>query len=212
MQVKLFGHRCLVEFYRPKSSSKIIIPDAAQHHDSHRTGIVRCVGDGKVKDKDEPRAPLVQEGDVVMFQINGMMEATQKFVLDGKHYMNLVQDDLIARLTGEEVSVDGLEMLGDYVLLQHFVRSQPGSTLFIPDNAVRNSAPDFIYFRCLKKGTTVDSEFDVGDELIVNFGRLTPMFIVKRNDDNTIENQEFAYTRKEWVDGVVVSEPAVVQN
>jgi len=203
MNVKLFGKRVLVEFHRPKTDSKIIIPDVAQNRDSHRLGIVRFIGDGRVKNKPEPVPSLVKEGDVVMFQLNGIMEATQKFVLDGKHYMNVVEDDLIARINGDDLSVENLEMLGDYVLLKHFIRQQPGSTLFLPDSAVRQSAPDFIYFRCVQKGTTVDLPFSNGDELVVNFGRLTPMFIVKRKADGTSENLEFAYTRKEWVDGVV---------
>jgi co-chaperonin GroES (HSP10) len=203
MNVKLFGKRVLVEFHRPKTDSKIIIPDAAQNRDSHRLGIVRFIGDGRVKNKTEPVPSLVKEGDVVMFQLNGIMEATQKFVLAGKHYMNIVEDDLIARINGDDLSIENLEMLGDYVLLKHFIRQQPGSTLFLPDNAVRQSAPDFIYFRCVQKGTTVDLPFGKGDELVVNFGRLTPMFIVKRKADGTSENLEFAYTRKEWVDGVV---------
>ncbi len=214
MQVKLFGHRCLVEFYKPKSTSMIFIPDMAQHHDSHRTGIVRFIGDGRTNNgllrplTPQPLTPsLVKEGDVVMFQINGMMEATQKFVRDGKHYMNLLQSELIARINNDDVSVDNMEMLGDYVLLKHFLRPPPGSTLFLPDAAMRASAPEFIYFRCIQKGSTVDLPFETGNELLVNFGRLTPMFIIKRNTDGTSENQEYCYTRKEWVDGVVEGEP-----
>jgi len=203
MRVKLFGNRCLVEFHRPKTVSKILIPDSAMNRDSHRMGIVRFIGDGLQKGKEESIPSLVKEGDVVVFQINSIMEATQKFVLEGKTYMNLLQDDLLMRVHGEDVSVDNLEMLGDYLLVKHFVRQQPGSTLFLPDTVVRQSAPDFIYFRCVQKGSRVTREFSVGSELVLNFGRLTPMFIVKRNADETSENQEFAYTRQEWVDGVV---------
>ncbi len=211
MNISLFGDRCLVEHYKSPSASKIVIPDVAQQHDSHRLGIVRFVGDGRVKGTPIPRPSLVKVGDVVMFQINGMMEASQKFVCEGKTYMNLLQGDLIARIDGEELCVENMKMLGDYVLLKHFVRQQPGSTLFLPDSAVRQSAPDFIYFKCLSKGSTVDEGFELDDELIVNFGRLTPLFIIKRNPDGTSENQEYCYTRKEWVDGVVTeAEGAIV--
>lgn len=205
MNVKLFGPRCLVEFHKLNTTSKIIIPDVAQNSDSHRTGIVRFIGDGRVKDK-EPVPALVKPGDVVMFQLNGIMEATQKFVIGGKHYLNLLQDDLLARIDGDDAGLENLTMLGDYVLLKHFLRERPGSTLFLPDQAVRESAPEFIYFRCIKKGARVTREFTVNDEVVVNFGRLTPMFIVKRNADGTSENQEFCYTRQEWVDGVVEAE------
>jgi len=203
MNVKLFGHRCLVELHRPKSTSSIVIPDIAKNQDTHRFGIVRYVGDGKLKGKDEIREPLVKVGDVVMFQINQIMEATQTFVAEGKTCMNLLQEELIARVHGDDLSVDSLEMLGDYILLKHFVRNQPGSTLILPENMVKQSAPEFIYFRCVKKGALLDLPVKEGDELVVNFGRLTPMFIVKRNLDGTSENQEYCYTRKDWVDGVV---------
>lgn len=201
MNVKLFGRRCLVEFHRPKTVSKIVIPDAAQQHDSHRMGIVRFIGNGRVNGTTE--ASLVKVGDVVLFQLNGMMEATQKYVLDGKHYLNILESDFIARINGDDVSEENMEMLGDYVLLKHFVRDTPGSLIILPDSAVRRAAPEFIYFRCAKKGSTVDLPFNVGDELIANFGRLTPMFIVKRKLDGTSENQEFAYTHKDWIDGTV---------
>lgn len=198
MNVKMFGHRCLVEFHRLKSKSNILIPDNAQQTDTHRLGIVRFVGDGRVKGKDETVPSLVKPGDLVMFQINNIMLATQQFVLNGKTCMNLLQDELIARIDGEDQSYENLTMLGDYVLLKHFERRQPGSTLFVPESVMRNSAPDFIYFRCQKKGSTSGEHFKEGDELVVNFGRLTPMFI---STDG--KNDEYCYTRKEWIDGVV---------
>lgn len=205
MSVKLFGPRCLVEFHRIKSASKIIIPDSAQERDSHRFGVVRYIGDGRIKGNDEPKPSLVKEGDVVMFQINQIMEATQKFVLNGKHYMNLLQDELIARVVGEDVNVDNLEMLGEYALLKHFTREQAGSTLVLPESSqMRTSAPDFIYFRCIKKGELVDKAITEGAEVVVNFGRLTPMFITRRNEaDGSTVNLEYVYTRNDWIDGVV---------
>lgn len=201
MNIKLFGPRCFVEFYRPKSQSRIVIPDIAQNGDSHRMGIVRFIGDGRVKNKDVPEPSLVKEGDIVLFQLNGVMETTQKFVLEGKHYMNLLQSELIARIDGD-LSEDNLTMLGDYVLLKHFTREQPGSKLVVPES-VAKSLPEFIYFRCLKKGSTVDLPIKVGDEIVANLGRLTPLFIVSQKLNGSVDNQEFCYTRKEWIDGTV---------
>lgn len=187
-----------------KAKSKILIPDSAQEKDSHRFGIVRYIGDGRVKGKTEPKPSLVKEGDLVMFQINNIMEATQKYVLNGKHYMNLLQDELIARVVGEDVDVDNLEMLGEYALLQHFMREQEGSNIILPNTAqMRTSAPDFIYFRCLKKGSLVDSAIQDGQEVIVNFGRLTPMFIEREG-----KTLEYVYTRNDWIDGIVTPEAA----
>jgi len=202
MNVKLFGHRCLVEYYKPASSSVIIIPDAAGKYDTHRMGTVRYVGDGKIKN-DKVVPSLVNPGDIVLFQINQVMVASQNYRLAGKHCLNLHQEDLIARVHGDDLSVDNLEMLGDYLLLKHFIRHDAESKIYLPDNIVKESAPDFIYFRCAKKGSGIGSLFAVGDELVVNFGRLTPLFMIQRNSDGTSKNQEFCYTRKDWVDGVV---------
>jgi co-chaperonin GroES (HSP10) len=213
MNMQLFGHRCLVEYYQPPqdSASRIIVPDNARQHDTHRMGIVRVIGNGKVKGKAGLIPSLVKVGDLVSFQINHMMETTQTYVLEGKHYLNLLQDDLIARIHGDNYIVDNMEMLGDYVLLKHFMRQPAGSALFLPETVVRQSAPEFIYFRCVAKGSTVDLPIQPGDELLVNFGRLTPLFITHRDEKGNIENQEFAYTRKEWVDGVVEA-PAALQD
>jgi co-chaperonin GroES (HSP10) len=201
MNVNLFGHRCLVEFTRLKTTSKIVIPDAAQTHDTHRIGIVRFIGDGKVKGKDEPVPSLVKPGDMVMFQMNQVMENTQKYVADGKHYMNLLQTELVCRINGEDMSIDNLEALGDYTILKHFVR-EASDTIILPDSVARQNANEFIYFKLLKKGSTVDLPINVNDELIVNFGRLTPMFIVTSGLEGT-RNEEYCYTSKEWIDAVV---------
>lgn len=204
-QVNLFGPRCLVEHYQPKSTSTIVIPDAAQKRDTHRMGIVRYLGDGKVKGKTEPVPSLVNVGDIVMFQVNQMMIATQALCVDGMQCMNLLQSELIARISGDhELGVESMEMLGDYVLLKHFLRERPGSSLFLPDSVTEQRSPDFIYFRCFKLGTTTqDVPIKIGDELVVNYGRLTPMLVVRKVNDAT-ENQEFVYTRKEWIDGVII--------
>lgn len=203
MNVKLFGNRCVVEFYQSKSASKILIPDTVKNRDTHRMGIVRFVGDGAVKGKTDPVPSLVKEGDIVMFQVNHIMLSSQAFIVDGINYMHLLQEELIARFTGDDISSKNMEILGDYVLLQHFARQQPGTTLFIPDTAAKQAAPDFIYFKCIKKGSTVDLDFNVDDELVVNFGKLTPLFVIKRKEDGTSENEEFCYTHKNFVDGVV---------
>ena len=207
MKIKMLGHRCLVEHFRPHSSkSSIIIPDATQQHDTHRFGKVVAVGDGvvKVDGKVNITDPLVAEGDLVMFQINQVMENTQKYVVDGKNYMNLLQTELIGRLgDGGDVTVDNFEMLGDYIMLKHFFRQQKGSLIVLPENAMRQSAPEFIYFKVALKGTTVDIPIKVGDEVLANLGRLTPLFFVKRHADGTSENVEFCYTTKDWIDGVI---------
>ena len=207
MKIKMFGPRCLVEHYRPKSGkSAIIIPDATQQVDTHRFGKVVVVGDGRLKNQLVEK-PLVSVGDVVMFQVNQVMLDTQKFVIENRNCMNLLQSEIIGRLRGDDITVDNLEMVGDYLLLKHFFRQPEGSKIVLPDGLMKQSAPDFIYFNVVLKGSTVDKPVNVGDEVIANLGRLTPLFFVKRNLDGTSENVEYCYLHKDWLDGVVEGEP-----
>jgi co-chaperonin GroES (HSP10) len=207
MNVRLFGHRCLLEFYRPETKANLVIPDSAQQHDSHRLGIVRFVGDGLDRGKQVSQPSLVKENDVVLFQINAYLESNQSFVLAGKHYMNLLQNELVARIHGSEPILDNLEILGNYVLLGCFLRMKSDSKLIIPETVkARQSLADSVYFTCIQKGSTVDLPIKIGDELIVNSGRLTPLFIVHPSFDGKSQIQEFAYIHKDWVEGVVDAE------
>jgi len=203
MNIRMLGHRCLVEHYRPKTSkSAIIIPDASQEKDTHRFGKVVAVGDGIFRDKPVQK-PVVKVDDTVMFQINQVMENCQKYVIEDRHFMNLHQGEIIGRLTGGDITVENFEMVGEFVLLKHFYRQPKGSEIVLPESALRQSASDFIYFRVILKGGGVNKPFDVGDEVVVNYGKLTPIFFVKRDLDGTSENNEYCYTQQDWIDGVV---------
>lgn len=200
MNIKLFGHRVLVEHHKLSDKETLIImPDAAQQHDTHRLGKVVAIGDGKTKTGIVPT--LVKEGDIVLFQINQIMEHTQTFVLNGRTYMNLLQTELLARVNGEKLTADNIEMLGDWLLLKHFVRDT--GRIVLPKNLNKQAAPEFIYFRCMAKGSTIDKPFELEDELIVNLGRLTPVFFAKKNQQGTYDNEEYCYTHKDWVDGKI---------
>jgi co-chaperonin GroES (HSP10) len=199
----------MVERYKPKSESTILIPDAAQTDATHRFGKVVAVGQGTTKEgKLLPN--LVKEDEVIFFQMNQVMEATQKYAREGKAYMNMLQTEVIGKLkSGDRVAVDNVEMAGDYVLLKHFVKEQEGR-LLLPDSLIRQNAAEFIYFRVVKMGPEVTKPFKVGDEVIVNFGRLTPIFFMDGKpaiQPNRVEakpdTQEYAYTTQDWIDGVV---------
>lgn len=210
MTIRMFGHRCLVEHYRPKSSSltgstSIVIPDVAKEsqNGTHRFGKVVSVGDGLNRKTGQTTPPLVKKGDIVLFQINQVMEHTQTYSVGGKAYMNLLQTELIAKLKdGDDLSFNNLEMLGDYVMLKHFMR-ETGSKLVLPDNVSKQSQPEFIYFKLVAKGNGVDKEIALDQEVIANHGRLTPIFFVKRNLDGSITNEEYCYTIQDWLDGAV---------
>ena len=213
MNINLFGNRCVIEYFKPKTKSTILIPDVAQQHDTHRTGIVRYVGDGKVKGKDAPVASLVKVGDLVMFQINAMMEATQTFVREGRTYMSLLQTDLLARFENDTgkleadwtASYENMEMLGDFVLVKCHIRASD-SKLVVPEAIAKTATPDMVYFECVKKGSSVGSDIGHGDELVVSLARVTPIFVKHRNKGADSKYEEYAYTLKDWIEGVIESE------
>lgn len=204
MNVKLFGPRCLVEHYTPKTNgaTSIVIPDTAKDttHGTHRYGKVVAVGE---HDRSgNAITSLVKVGDVVLFQINQVMEHTQTYVRDGKAYMNMLQTEAIARLrNGDSLTVDNMELLGDYVLLRHFVRDQ-GSKLVLPENLTRQTATEYIYFKIMAKGRGVDLPIKEGDEVICNYGRLTPIFFLEKNG-SSVATTEYCYTTSAWIDAVV---------
>jgi co-chaperonin GroES (HSP10) len=192
----------MVEYYRVTGNTRIIIPEIAKNSDLHRTGIVRFVGNGKLYNSNEIKKPLVQPGDVVLFQVNDFMVATQRYVLDGKEYMQMSQDELIAKLTDpSNISVDNLEMLGDYVLIEPSLKEQD-RRIILPELSSADEKSSFIKLHCVKIGSTVDLDIKIGDELIVNFAKLNPLFISTETKDGFV-NKEYAYIRKEWINGVV---------
>ena len=205
MNIKMFGHRCLVEHHKlPRSKSNLMIPDVAGEKDTHRIGIVRVVGDGIVRHKGETKEVphVVQVGDVVMFQINQIMQATQTYIGEGRCCMNMLQGEIIARIKGDEASFENIEMVGDYVLLKSSVKKN-NNLIVIPSSVSVQKNSDFIALECAKKGTSVEAPYQIGEELIVNFGRVTPLFIGVKNEDGTSKVEEYLYTTKEWVDGYV---------
>lgn len=194
MRIRLFGNRLLVKYLPPaQRRGRIILPDVAEKHDTHRMGVVEEVG---------PECKIIKPGDTVCFQVNDVMSWAQvyKQLKEGEPMIHLLESELIGRIKGEVISPDTFEVLGDFVLIKPEVR-RPESSLIIPDKAVLT--PDMLHYIMVQKGQTVDLPIAPGQEVIINHGRVSRMYMTRALVDGTHVNVEFGYTLKEWVHGVI---------
>lgn len=195
--IRLFGFRVMVERVTERAGS-IIVPDIAQGSMLWQIGRVVSVGDGKVGDKVEE--PLVEVGNLVYFQSNMAMAASQQYERNKESYLNLHQGDLVARLNDNSVEYGHFEPLGRWILVEPFLREEE-SLLIMPDTATTCRA---VYFRVAKFGSRVNLPLVKGQEVILNTGRVCPIFI-KHLDLATGESKlrEFSYVDRDYVLGTV---------
>lgn len=209
MSIKLFGHRVLLKHEKLENSkSKIVIPDVAGKHDLNRTGRVKVVGDGRVKNavtgQVEVKPPLVKVEDLVMFQINDVMKWAQIYRHGKDDLIWMLQHELIARINGDDMNMDTFEILGDFVLVKPEIRKL-GEGLVLPDSI---KSPDMIHYTVKQIGSTVDMPFTVGQEVICNHGRINPIFIPEKQSDGGPIQVEYGYVFKDFVHGMVDAERA----
>ena len=197
MNIRLLGNRLLVKYLPPTGKiGRIILPDVAEKHDTHRLGIVQTIG---------PDCKLAKVGDTVCFQVNDVMSWAQvyKQLANGEPMLHLLESELLGRVNGPAINPESFEIMGDYLLLKVEVR-RPESQIIVPKDAVLT--PDMLHYMVAQKGQTVDLPIKVGQEVIVNHGRVSRMYMTRTLSGGTNENLEFGYTSKEWVYGVVEAE------
>lgn len=197
MQIKLLGNRVLVKYVpAAQKRGRIILPDVVGKHDTHRLGIVQNIG---------PECKQVKLGDTVCFQVNDVMSWAQiyKQLANGEPMLHLLESEIIGRITGEEITLETFEVLGDYVIVRPEVR-RPASNIVIPDQVALT--PDMVHYILEQKGPTVDLPIVKGMEIIMNHARINRMYVTKQRIDGSTENTELGYTLKDWVYGYLEPE------
>jgi len=219
--IKLFGHRALLEWWKPEAESRIIQPDISGQHDVLRWGKVATVGDGKLTAsmreqlagrgfKTDIIPGVVKEGDRVCFELNDMIKHCQVYKRwrDKKDMIQLLQTDLIGRLTGDTVSLDNFQILGDFVLVKPELRGTGGSIL-LPSSVEKS--PEFVYYRVVQIGSSVGLDIKVGDEIIINHGKVNVLVFNHKDARGGHVNDEYGYVIKDYVHGVVSGEDVGLQ-
>jgi co-chaperonin GroES (HSP10) len=201
MNLKLFGPRVLLKYEKPKAAGRIVLPDMVGQHDLHRLGRVEVIGDGRTRDPytgQKITVPsLVKRGDLVVFQINDVMKWAQIYRHLDTDMIHVLQSELIARINGDIVTTETLEMLGDYVLVKPQLRKSKSSIL-LPDT----KSLDFVYYELVQKGSTVELPIEIGEEVIINHGRINALFVQGEINGRT-QSLEFGYVFKDYIHGVV---------
>jgi len=162
--------------------------------------VVSARGAGIMRVRPEPKESLVAVGDLVYFQTNMIMAAHQQYEYGTEAYLSLHQTELIARLASNVVNYDNFEPLGEWVLVQPHKREQD-SRIVVPDTV---KAGAFIYWTLAKKSVVSQLSVQLGQEIMVNTGRINPIFIPTL-DIATAETKhtEFSYISSENILGVV---------
>lgn len=184
---KLFGDRVLVEQVKAKQGT-IYVPE--NEYDLSRIGRVITTGDGTRPGRD-PVDMLVKEGDLVYFQTNAVMQSNLMYDMGNEIYMNLMQSEIIAKVDSNDITLDGFNVIGDWVLVQPFMKEDAESKIVLPEATKKALA---IFFRVVKKGGTVDIPIEKGDEVILTQGRCQPI---------QIQRQDFGYVHKNEIHGIV---------
>lgn len=185
----MFGDRVLMERVHFKQGL-IYTPD--QENSIARIGRVVAHGDGTYRDGRKNVQMHVAVGDLVYFQANAQMAASSAYdrgVEDA--CINIPQGEVIAKVSGAEQSLDGFQVIGDWVLLKPFQREMKDSRIVIPDIAKNVQS---LYFRVEQKGSTVELEIAPGDEVIITQGYCNPI---------QIKGEDFGFILKQGIHGVV---------
>ena len=198
--LKLFGPRVLLAKEKPAQKGKLLLPD---NRDAiHALARVVAIGDGVIRLPDGTRVdvPLkVAVGDIVFFQTNASMAAACSYELDRVSYMNLMQGDLLARLPDTDITVEKMEMLGDWVLITPSIR-QTG-TIILPATMNYQEHLEHTYWTCVKAAPGSDFEAVPGQEVLVNAHRASPV---------QIDSAIYCYIDRNFILGVMDVAPKPV--
>lgn len=189
--IKLYGERVALMPVEEDYSGSIQLPDGTNSTLGHELGKIKAVGDCRVK--DEQRPIFVNAGDVVLFQMNQMLAGQCLYRWQNKHlFMVLLQSDMIARLKSTKITLEGFEILGNWILLEPFAtpKIEVNGAILIPDN-VQNSKDRL---RVIQLGSTVDLDVKVGDEVVPAKNRCNPI---------RIDGDDYVYIDKSSLAGVI---------
>lgn len=198
MNIKLFGPRALLSQEKPSTRGALLVNPSESIHSLAR---VCYVGDGNVRMPDgslKHVPPVVNVGDIVFFQTNAMLATGCTYEIDKTPYLNLLQDDLLARLPSNEVTVANMEMLGRWILIEPYIR-QTG-TIIMPATINYQEHLEQTFWKLIKKPTNCDLQAELGQEVLINAHRATPV---------QLGGKAYCYIDQNFILGAVQPEPVV---
>lgn len=190
-KLTLFGERVLVEPVEEMSGSLIVAAKASR---TYEFGRIVKVGDGLVSDgkggKVQKKMHL-NEGEIVWFQTNAYMAAGNATAIDGKVYMALHQNDVLATMSKPIANIENLKIAGNWCLLRSDVIVESGSEIIRPDTA--KVSYDEMAFYIEQVGSQVDC-CKANDNVVVDFK------MVQKID---LGGKQFFYTASNYIYGII---------
>jgi co-chaperonin GroES (HSP10) len=171
--LKVFGPRVVIRPVQEEYKGLVVLPPGMGRN-NHSIGEVIKLGDGKISGKPDWVSELA-EGQIVMFQVNDYMLQSTSFTYNKQACLNLSQSDMIARLTDKVVKLKSFTVLGYWVLLQPFTTRSKESRIVVPGNVQETS--EFQRFRLLQKGSKTELDVEIGQEVIVDKGKINVLSI-----------------------------------
>jgi co-chaperonin GroES (HSP10) len=166
---KLFGDRVALQLVEEEYEGLLVPGPTTQR--MHVLSKVLAVGDS---------SKGVHVGDILFWQMNGIIERNCRYFMDGIPVFVLMRGDMVARLTSCKVNLTNFQVIGDWCLVRRVVE-QPSKIIVLPDSVQEVNQDLVLRFYLEQKGETVDMDVQVGDEVIVDRMRANPLKIDKTN-------------------------------
>jgi len=186
----LFGENIAVTMIDEQLEGEIILPQ--NKFVRHELGKVLATGDGKYR-TGETKPLWVKPDDIVMYQLGGPQITNSTYKFDNQPIRLFHQGDAIAKLKTNKITMDNIQILGDWVLLR--VETQKG-IIIIPDQA---QPPENFKFYLEQAGAGFKLNIAVGEEVLPERGRCAPV---------DVNGKTYVYTHQDFIRGVVRPCPA----
>jgi co-chaperonin GroES (HSP10) len=175
-------------------SGTLELPHSAQK--LYEIGRVVAVGDGLISDGKGGQLKKVMHikpGELVWFQINAFMVASNLVNVGGKSHMVVHQHDVLAILKKPQVKLENFQIAGRWCLLDSWIEDT-GSRIIIPDTVNKNfTLKESLHFNVYQKGSQVDNVL-VGQEVIPDPKQVQPV---------KVGDKEFYYIDSSCIYGIV---------
>ncbi len=191
MQMRFFGPKVVITPVTEKHEGLVVVPPGAGRH-NYILGTVTHLGDGKTTGSDKVFESDLKVGDNVLVQTNDYMVQACTFKEEGKLCMAVNEGDVIAKLTSLTIKLDTFNVVGHWVLLKPFTKFK--SELVLPDTVKDDATSEFTRYTLVQLGSKAQIRPTVGNEVIMDKGRVMPI---------QIQNETYYYANENSMLGEV---------
>ena len=195
--LKLRGERVALRRIEEKLSGTIVLPEQVKAQ--YQLAVVETVGDGIDPITKKQAEMFVKPGDVVFYQQNDFMLLSSTYRFDNALYVILLQTDLIARLTANQIALNNFEILGSFVLVKPWFRTE--GAIVIPDTAV-NIAD--LRWTMIQRGCNAKDLPEDQTEIVLERTRATPFKMCESSLVPDSAPSEYCYVDKSFIFGEVI--------